>query len=218
MRGNARTVWEVLSTALVVGAALTMLGVHLHDRARVASPEDTALASVDNWRDWGESGVRMGGNDAPMVIAAFMDFSCPYCRDLVPVLDSMRAEFPGGVAIEFHHFPLTGHRFSPAAAMAAECAFEQGRFPEMYHLLFSEMDSIGSKSWDAFAAGARVSDISRFQECIQLPQEAFDRVTASVALGRRIGVKGTPKVWVNGQLFQGRTLEAFRRLARGLGI
>lgn len=218
MRVTARAAWEVISTTIVVAAVITMLGFYLHDRTRFRSPRDTALASVDDWQDWGESGVRMGPDDAPMVVAVFMDFGCVYCKDLVPVLDSLTVEFPGRVAIQFHHFPLTGHRFAAPAAIAAECSQRQGRFSEMYHALFSQMDSIGFRSWEAFAADAGIPDSHGFQECIQLPREAFGRVTASVALGRKIGVRGTPKVWINGQLFHGRTFDAFRKRAKELSL
>ena len=70
----------------------------------------------------------------------------------------------------------------------------------------------------AFAADAGVQDIPGFEECIQEPPATFARITAGRALGQRIGVNGTPEVWVNGELFLGRTVEAFREKARELRL
>lgn len=212
-------IWEVISTAVVTVAAVTMLTLYLHDRQRVASPSDVAPTSADDWRDWGESGIRMGSDGATMVIATFSDFSCPFCRDLVPVLDSLGAEYPGKVAIEHHHFPLKRHEFAVPSAIAAECADRQGRFDEMYYTLFLQMDSIGLKSWDGLAADAGIPDMTRFQQCIRSSEEGFPRIAAGRSLGARIGVRSTPTIWINGQLFQGeRSLAALRRRAKELGL
>ena len=88
----------------------------------------------------------------------------------------------------------------------------------MYRLLFSQMDSIGSKDWLAFAEEADVPDLSTFSECFESPVEGFPRIQAGRSLGERIGVTGTPKIWINGTLFRGeRTLNGFRESAKDLG-
>jgi protein-disulfide isomerase len=153
-----------------------------------------------------------------MVVATFMDFTCPFCRDLVPVLDSLRTEFGERVAIEFHFFPLFGHQHAGPAAAAADCAHDQGFFYEMYHALFTQADSFGTKPWGVLATEAGVPDVEKFGKCIRKSPKTFDRIYAGKELGRRIGVNGTPEVWVNGQLFLGRNLAAFRDRARELGL
>jgi protein-disulfide isomerase len=153
-----------------------------------------------------------------MVVAVFLDFTCPHCRHLVSLLDSLSSEFPGEVAVEFHHFPLRGRDLAVPSAIAAECAHRQGRFSGTYHTLFSKMDSIGSKDWTSLAADAGVSDLAAFEACIQSPPDSFPRIAAGRVLGESIGVKGTPSVWVNGESFQIRTLGAFQAKADELGL
>ena len=80
MRVSVRGAWEVVSTMIVVAAAITMLTLYLQDRKRSVSASESGQAFVDDWRDWGESAVRMGAEDATMVVALFMDFTCPFCR------------------------------------------------------------------------------------------------------------------------------------------
>jgi len=153
-----------------------------------------------------------------MVIATFMDFTCPYCRSLVPVLDSVLSAFPADVAVDFHHFPLDSHEFAVPGAVAAECAHRQGRFGHMYHVLYDQMESIGMKQWREFAADAGIPDVAAFERCIQLPVDSFLRIGAGRALGESIGVVGTPTIWVNGRQHSGRSVEAFRARADKLGI
>ena len=88
----------------------------------------------------------------------------------------------------------------------------------MYRTLYSQMEAVGSKPWNALAIDAGIPDLNAFEKCIRLPYEAFDRIAAGRELGESIGVTGTPKVWVNGELFPGRSLAAFRKRAKELGL
>lgn len=104
-----RVVWDVASTGTVALAAVAMLGLYLHDRGRDAVAPGSEPTLHEDWESWGESGIRIGPEDASMVVATFTDFNCPFCQKLAPVLDSLRTAFPDGVAIEHYHFPLRRH-------------------------------------------------------------------------------------------------------------
>lgn len=209
-----RSAWDVLSTIVVTTCAVILLSLYLHDRAQGGNSEK----HFSDWEDWSNSAIRMGAEKPPMVISAFMDFSCPYCRRIVPMLDSVRTEYGENVAIEFHHFPLANHKFAKPAAVAAECADQQGKFVEMYHGLYAKMDSLGVKPWTAFAEEAGLGDIRAFAECIQRPAETFSRIAAGDSLGRAIGVIGTPTLWVNGTKLTERSMVFVRERAEDLGV
>ena len=174
-----RGVWEVASTGIVALAAVTILVLHLHDRNQEPVTPGAEPTSHDDWESWGTSGIRVGAPDASMVVATFMDFNCPYCGKLAPVLDSLRTDFPDRVAIEHYHFPLRRHDFAVPSAQAAECAHRQGRFWAMYLSLFSQMDSIGTRSWRDFASDAGVPNTGAFEACMALPLDphSADRIS-----------------------------------------
>jgi protein-disulfide isomerase len=151
------------------------------------------------------------------VIATFVDFQCPYCKALAPVLDSILNEFDGQVALEVHHFPLPSHERALPMAIASECADRQGRFKEMYTTLYVQADSIGKKPWAAIASDARIADIPAFEACAKLPAGTFKRIDSGLTLGRRIGVRGTPTVYINGTYTLDRTVAEFRSSAKELG-
>lgn len=216
MKNVGRTVWDISSTVAVVAAAITMLVLHIHDRGE--SRREAAETQRTDWQSWSEAAIRVGPDEAPMVVAIFMDFTCPFCGNLVPVLDSLRSEFPEEVALEYYHFLLFGHSFTLQSAKAAECAERQGKFEDMYHFLFEQADLFGSKEWRVFASEAGLRDLNAFERCIHEPLQAFPRITKGRLLGDRLGVRGTPTVWVNGHLFLGRNLDSFRRRASDLGL
>jgi protein-disulfide isomerase len=54
---------------------------------------------------------------------------------------------------------------------------------------------------------------------MEVPPEAFPRIGAGRALGERLGVRGVPSVWINGELFGGeRSLAALRKKVEELGL
>jgi protein-disulfide isomerase len=85
-----------------------------------------------------------GNPDAKVVVVEFSDFQCPACQqhalEIQPALDKELVE-SGEIMWVFKPLPLKEHPQAIPAAVAAECAGEQGRFWEMHHLLFKEVDT-----------------------------------------------------------------------------
>jgi protein-disulfide isomerase len=144
----------------------------------------------------------------------FMDIECPFCRRLAFATDSLRAEFPADVAVVIQHFPLSNHGSAQGAALAIECAAAQTGFERLYALLFAQQDSLGIKQWKTFASEAGVEDIDEFERCIN-EHETLPRIEYGLALGQRIGVRGTPTVVINGwKLARPPSLDDLRKSVR----
>ncbi len=81
-----------------------------------------------------------GSPDAPVVIAEFSDFQCPFCQRWTrDTLSSLRSRLGEDVALAFLHFPIVQiHPNAGNASVAAYCAGQQGRFWEMHDILFRE--------------------------------------------------------------------------------
>lgn len=211
-----RDIWDIATNAIVTTSVVVMLPMYLQDRRSRSA--GSRIEHQSDWQAWAETGIRIGPDNARMVITEFVDFRCPYCRSLAPVLDSVFAAFDGDVALEIHHFPLAIHELALPTAVAAECADRQGKFRPMYHALYEQMDSVGKRAWRELAADPRIGDIRAFEACMHIPAEQFSRIAAGRALGERIGITGTPTVYVNGTLARERSFGGFRDLARKLGV
>lgn len=104
----------------------------------------------------------------------------------------------------FRHFAFLGPE-SQWAAQASECANEQGRFWDYYDKLFQEwagenQGAFSKENLKRFAADLNL-DTEQFNQCLD-SGEYSDKVQQETAEGRRKGVRGTPTLFVNGQLIE----------------
>ena len=77
-----------------------------------------------------------GAKDGKITIVEFSDFECPYCGRNKTTTDQILKDYPNDVTLIFKHFPLSFHQYAKPAAVASECANDQGKFWEMYNKLF----------------------------------------------------------------------------------
>jgi protein-disulfide isomerase len=148
----------------------------------------------------GESPVR-GSPMAPVTIVEFSDFECPFCAAAHPVLEQIVEESGGKVRLVFKQFPLDAHPNARAAARAAIAAGKQGKFWEMHDRLFEHQDALEPHQLEGHAKALGL-DTERFGE--DMESEATERrIEEDRALGRRVGVRGTPSIFINGRLFEG---------------
>lgn len=153
---------------------------------------------VQNWEEIISKGHRMGPANAAVTLVEFGDFECPACRKFT--LTSMRAirnQYPNDVALVFRHWPLPYHKSARIAALASECAGAQGRFEAMHDLFYRKQDSLATKSIQAFATEAGVTDLPAFGRCMIASD--FDSVIASdTAAALQLKGRGTPMILLNG--------------------
>jgi protein-disulfide isomerase len=144
---------------------------------------------------------RLGPANAPVQIVVYSDFQCGFCRQLAPVLQQLQHDFHQKVAVLYRHFPLSGHPRAWPAAMASECASEQGAFWQYHDKLFNEGGDLSDAKLLELAASLGL-DQQRFQACLQ-----SDRPHEIVAAGLReatdLALPGAPGVFLNGRRIEG---------------
>lgn len=194
---------DAASSALTVILAACAIAVSSAavKRTFFSGPEPPEIV-VDRWRELARAGNRMGPAAAPVTIIEFSDFQCPFCKQAADLLEDVRKQYPGQVAVVYRHMPLPSHRYADRAALASECAAEQGAFKAYHDALFARPDSIGVTAWDAYAQRTGVRDLPRFRECVD-SQRLVTRVEADLRAGRRLGFSGTPAFVINGKGFTG---------------
>jgi protein-disulfide isomerase len=140
----------------------------------------------------------MGPEDAPVTIVEFSDFQCPYCeRAAVDVLPQVFAEYGDQVRLVYRDFPLTQiHPQALPAAIAAECADDQGKFWEYHDLLFANQSALDDASLEAYA-GQLGLDQTAFDQCFST-QTPLEEIQGDYQDALSYGVSGTPTFFVNG--------------------
>lgn len=204
-----------VGTAALIGCAVVVAALLVRRELYQPPPPAAFFSAAIGGEALAEEGHLFGPPDARVRIVEFSDFECPFCARVKKDLRVVREQFPADVAIVYRHFPLEGtHRYARAAAQAAECAGEQGRF-EVYHdALYADQHAIGLRSWLTYAEISEVPDLERFAACVA-GGRFMERIDRDLQAGRSAGVQATPTFVVGGRMFSG-TLseEEWARLVR----
>ncbi len=156
-----------------------------------------------------------GAEDAPVTIIEFADFRCGFClRHFVQTLPILKEEYiaTGKVRYVYRNFPILGVQ-SRWAALAAECAHEQGRFWEYHDKLFTlaQQGQEFVRSRLKSIAAELGLDSAQFDSCLD-SSKYLDEVQEDFALGQSEGVTGTPAFLINGELVIGaQPIDVFRQ-------
>jgi protein-disulfide isomerase len=142
----------------------------------------------------------LGPPDAPITVVVFSDFECPVCARAAVVLKRIHEQSPDGVRIVYKHFPLDQHPMAMSAARASVAAAAQGKFWEFQEIIFENQDDIGPGLY-VRAATTLGLDLDRF-EAERISEASAAVVQADRAEGLRLGIEGTPAIYVNGNRFQ----------------
>jgi predicted DsbA family dithiol-disulfide isomerase len=143
----------------------------------------------------------LGPAGAPVTLVEFSDFECPFCGKFNDAIRGLHEAYPDQVRIVFRQFPLPIHPNARKAAEASLCAFDQERFWPMHDLLFAESKALGVPELKEKARRLGL-DGGAFDACLDSGRHEA-RVEEDVQAGVRIGVTGTPAVFINGRPLSG---------------
>jgi protein-disulfide isomerase len=149
-----------------------------------------------------------GAADAPVTIALFSEFQCPYCAKIVPLLDQVLEKNKGKVKLVFKNFPLNTHQFARKAAAAALAAGKQGKFWEYHDRLFQNYNRLNDQVVQEQAQQLGL-DMQKFEKDMNDPQ-IMQVINQDYQDGAKAGVRGTPTIFVNGSLLRNTSLEGFQ--------
>lgn len=150
----------------------------------------------------------LGKSDAKVTIVEFADFQCPFCEQLYTNAEKniIKDYVDKGLAkFAFRHYAFLGQE-STDAALASECANEQGKFWEYHNYLYEHQagENQGAFAKDklkGFAATLGL-DSAKFNNCLD-SNKYQKNIDQDLKEGGKVGVNGTPATFVNGILISG---------------
>lgn len=182
-----------------------------------AHPFDDANAKLEK----GVNGPTRGPAKAPVTIVEFSDMQCPHCQNAAPMIDQLLAQEPD-VHFVFQNFPLPSHNWAEKAAGYVDCVgrasasgtsndavwkFIQKTFDDQANITAANVDE--KLKAIASAAGLNGDEIAA---CATKP-ETKARIEASIALGKSVGVTGTPALFIGGQsISAGAPVELWKKI------
>jgi len=148
------------------------------------------------------NGMSIGDPNAPVKIVEYGDYQCPFCAEfnkdaMPPLLADYIAT--GKVQLTFVPFSFLGDE-SLAAAEAAFCANDQGKFWAMHETIYANHngENIGNLSASRLREMAEKSglDMDQYDVCIDAGTHKGD-VQNSSATARTAGIASTPSFVIN---------------------
>jgi protein-disulfide isomerase len=150
-----------------------------------------------------------GPADARITLVEFSDFECPFCSAAVKQVDTIMAAYPKDIKLIYKQFPLSMHPHAELAAEASLAAREQGKFWEMYEVLFKNFRHLSRENILAWGKDLGL-DTSKFQADLD-SHKYKSIVDKDLADGDAVGVYGTPAFYINGKQYNGEvTLAALK--------
>jgi protein-disulfide isomerase/uncharacterized membrane protein len=153
-----------------------------------------------------DSDPQLGPADAPVRMVFFSDFQCPGCTQFAQMIPGLAKQFENTLQIVFKHYPLDStcnsivrkklHPGACEAARAAEAARKQGKFWAFHDALFMPR-SKGKITLKSTAEHLGLN-LDRF-EAHRRGDTALAKIQADIDMGIRLGVDGTPSVFINGR-------------------
>ena len=143
----------------------------------------------------------IGPATAPVTIVEFGEYQCPYCGKANPSVQQVLKEYEGKVRIVYRDFPLSFHDRAIPAAIAANCAGDQGKYWEMHDQLMANQQSLQESDLKGYAQNIAL-DLSKWEACRQDPAQAAE-VQKDMEDGAKAGVSGTPAFFINGIMLSG---------------
>jgi protein-disulfide isomerase len=156
-------------------------------------------------------GPSRGPSTAKVTIVEFSDFQCPFCGRVNATLEQLLRDYPNDVRILFRHSPLPFHNNAAPAAEAAVAAEKQGKFWEMHDKLFADQNDLERPSLELHAVQVGL-DLTAFRAALDT-HAGKARVDDDLALGRQLGVRGTPAFFIDGRPLTGaQPIAAFKQI------
>ena len=197
MSSIKQNIWGIGFVVVLAGALLAM--ALANKSSNIPSPTGTAAEKAE-FTITTEDNVK-GNMDAKVTLVEFSDFECPACKAYAPVLTALVDMYPNDLRLVYKYFPLkTIHYRAQASAQAAEAAARQGKFWEMYKLLFDNQGvwskETGTATFEKYAQDIGL-DVTKFLEDYN-SDSVKEKIDRQLKEGIDLNVNGTPTMYING--------------------
>lgn len=153
---------------------------------------------------------------ATITLVEFGDFQCPACGAYFPIVKQVISEFHSQLTFVVRNFPLTQHQFGGLAAKAAESAGKQGKYWEMYDVLYEKQKewSASSNAQNVFVEYAKDLglNVDKWKKDLS-DSDIQKKIDRDIQDGNSVGVNSTPTFFLDGEKIENpASIEEFRIL------
>lgn len=152
-----------------------------------------------------ENDATFGNKDAEVKIIVFSDFECPYCKAFYQSMRKIMGEYKDKTFFVLKDFPLDFHSQAESAALAANCALEEGKFWEYSDKLFADQtdwqNTTGTQKFKTYAQILGLKS-AQFNQCLD-NKKYQSKIDDDKNEATNFGISGTPAIFINNKFFNG---------------
>lgn len=214
-KGESSMMEKYLTPIAVVVGALIIAGAFAFGSGAKKADTTEPKAQAVNIKDVKTEGSPFVGDaNAPVTIAIWFDYQCPFCKQLEENVTSQVYEQyvkTGKAKIVFKDFQFLG-KDSDTDAEFARAMWEAypDKYYDWYKAMFAAQDDEGDKGFgdlasvEALTAKIPGVDVAKVTKLMTDKKAEYDtKIAADRAEGQALGVNGTPAVIIGTKLLSG---------------
>lgn len=197
-----KTFWAIIAVIVVIFG-----GIIVFSKDKTEAPSSNAKPTSHIIGE-GKSGV---------TLVEYGDFECSACGQYYPLVEQVKEKYKDQIFFQFRNLPLLQiHQNAFASARAAEAADKQGKFWEMYNLLYQNQTTWVQSSnvngvFEQYATQLGLN-VEKFKKDAASP-EVNGIINADIAEFKKTKEQmSTPTFFLEGKKIQAASLEEFSKL------
>lgn len=202
-----RIVWFSLIAVVIVGVAALIIAPRLADSSAAAN-----IVTVTPDVPTQVNRNTAGNPNAPVKVVEYADYQCPACQGFEQnYYDTLIKNYvdTGKVYFTYVPFKVIGDE-SDAAAKAAYCAADQGKYWQMHDTLFANQGAENSGQFTTPRLKAMAQsiglDMNQFNSCFDGNKYA-SQVSQDQADALALGLNSTPSFTIDGKVVQWQNMD-----------
>lgn len=147
-----------------------------------------------------------GQGTSGVAVVEYGDFQCPGCGSFYTIVEKVKEKYKDQITFQFVNFPLsTIHQNAQAAHRAAEAASNQGKFWEMYGLLYQNQNVWSSSTnvlpiFESYASQLGLDNTKFKTDYASAATNSI--IQADIQKGQQLKITGTPTFVIDGKIVQ----------------
>jgi len=194
------TLTVVIVTILLVAGGLALWGKSVPDNTVTV---DNSILLTDDAQYF-----KKDIKDAKVMLVEFADYQCPACAAAHPIIKQVLENYKddNNFNFVFRNFPLPQHKNAIPAAKTAEAAGIQGKYWEMYDMIYEHQKDWENVSnpetmFESYASTLKL-DMTKFKADIK-SDKVLEAIENGITDANKAGVNATPTFFLNGKKYDG---------------
>ena len=144
-----------------------------------------------------------GSKSAKVTLVEFADYQCPHCKATAPEVKKLADKYKDKLRVVYIDFAFNPSGISKTIAQGAYCVGEKDKdkFWDYNRIAFEKQPNVDKETPFAIAKELKVN-AEDLKACID-SKAAVDYVNSGKVEGEKVGVNGTPALFLNGKRYLG---------------